>query len=158
MVLIRTRLCFPEIQKCNVWCCNKQIWSTQCEDMNAQLQFWMIVFGSILFEKCHPLKTIISCRGSCGGDRIKKQDLVFRVKLQSKLSLNYQSQLMVWPLPLLVWFHTLRAILLENLGGGSCSCSCCCYYVKVKSTPSLALEPWILTKSKNQRKNKNMKE
>ena len=73
--------------------------------------------------------------------RRRKQDLVFRVKLQLKLSLSLA-------ITLVVWFRILSTILLENLGGGSCcccsccsccSCCCSCYYVKVKSTPSLDL-------------------
>ena len=51
-------------------------------------------------------------------------------------------------MPLLVWFQTLSAILLKDVGGGSCSC---CYCVKVKSSPSLDLALGVWQKKRPER-------
>ena len=75
-------------------------------------------------------------------EKEKKQDLLFRVKLQLiKLTPSLA-------IALVVGFLTLSTIFSEDLSGGSCSCcSSCCYNGKVKSTPSLDLALGVWQKS-----------
>ena len=85
----------------------------------------------------------------------KSRNKIFSLMIHFSTRLGLQSQTPVEAKPYLLKLTLSLAITLVGLipdtkcdslkrcRWGSCSCSCC-YYVKVKSTPSLAFEPWSL--------------